>query len=146
MPPGRQLVPYTASEGVGGLVLMEDPIITGDMVTEASAQLNPDGGGFQINFSFDGRGARRFGNYTREHIGELFAIVLDGEIISAPTIQSPITGGSGRITGNFSPQEATRIATLIKAGALPAELQILEQALGRPGNSAVSLYAPGQWR
>ncbi|MEO0879046.1 MAG: protein translocase subunit SecD [Pseudomonadota bacterium] len=127
LPPGRLLVPYTASEGAGGLVLLEDPIITGDMVTEASAQLNPDGGGFQINFSFDGRGARRFGNYTREHIGELFAIVLDGEIISAPTIQSPITGGSGRITGNFTPQEATRIATLIKAGALPAELQILEQ-------------------
>ncbi|MEZ5920417.1 MAG: protein translocase subunit SecD [Parvularculaceae bacterium] len=127
LPPGRILVPMSASEGPGALVLYEEPEVTGDMVDDASAGLNSDGGGFQINFSFDNRGARRFGDYTREHVGELFAIVLDNEIISAPRIQSPITGGSGRITGSFSPEEAQRIATLIKSGALPAPLTTLEQ-------------------
>ena len=127
VPPGRMIVPFAQSEGGGSLGLYAEPEVTGDMVESASAGLNSDGAGFQINFSFDSRGARRFGDYTREHIGELFAIVLDGEIISAPRIQSAITGGQGRITGNFSPEEASRIATLIRAGALPAPLQIIEE-------------------
>lgn len=127
LPPNRIYVPFAAIESTGSLVLYEDAVISGNMVQSASAGLNSDSGGFQINFSFDGRGARRFGDYTRDHVGEIFAIVLDGEIISAPTIQTPITGGNGRITGNFSAGEAQRIATLIQAGALPAELQILEQ-------------------
>lgn len=129
LPPGRIVVPFAAFEGSGAapLVMMEDPEITGDMVQTASASQNPDGGGFQINFTFDNRGARRFGDYTRNNIGSVFAIVLDNEIISAPTIQSPITTGSGRITGNFSPTEATQTALLIRSGALPAELTTLEQ-------------------
>ena len=127
LPPRRIYVPFAAGEGPGSLVLYEDPIITGDNVNSASAGLNSEGAGFQINFSFDGSGARRFGSYTAEHIGELFAIVLDGEIISAPRIQSAIPGGNGRITGSFSAEEAQRIATLIQAGALPADLEILEQ-------------------
>ncbi len=142
LPPGRIYVPYAETEDlVGSMVLYEDAVITGDMVNSASAGLNSDGGGFQINFSFDGRGARRFGDYTRDHIGELFAIVLDGEIISAPRIQSAITGGNGRITGNFTPEEAQRIATLIQAGALPAELQILEQRSVGPELGAESVRA-----
>jgi protein-export membrane protein SecD len=127
LPPGRIVLPMAEAEGGGFLVLHEEPEVTGDMVESASAGLNPDGGGFQINFSFDNRGARRFGDYTRDHVGELFAIVLDNEIISAPRIQSPITGGSGRITGNFSPEEAARIALLIRSGALPAQLTPLDQ-------------------
>lgn len=126
--PGRIVVPFAASEQPGGaMVLYEDAEVTGDMVQSASAGLNDQGGGFQINFAFDGRGARRFAEYTRDHVGEVFAIVLDNEIISAPVIQTPITGGSGRITGNFSSEEATRIATLIRSGALPAPLTTLEQ-------------------
>ncbi len=93
----------------------------------ASASPNPDGGGFQINFSFDLRGARVFADYTRQNVGETFAIVLDCKVISAPNIIGPITGGSGRITGNFSPDEAVRISTLIRSGALPAPLQTIEQ-------------------
>lgn len=127
LPPNRILVPFAASEGPGAYVLFEEPEVTGDMVESASAGLNPDGGGFQINFSFDSAGARRFGDYTTEFVGELFAIVLDNEIISAPRIQNPITGGSGRITGNFAPDEAARIALLIRSGALPATLTVIEQ-------------------
>lgn len=129
LPPGRMFVPYAELAGSGGpgLVLYEDAEVTGDMVQTASATQNTDGGGFQINFTFDQRGARRFAEYTRDNIGAVFAIVLDGEIISAPTIQSAITQGSGRITGSFTAQEANDTALLIRSGALPAELTTLEQ-------------------
>ncbi|MEM9233170.1 MAG: protein translocase subunit SecD, partial [Pseudomonadota bacterium] len=109
------------------LVLVESPEVTGDMVTDASASPDPDGGGFQVNFAFDTRGAKRFADVTRNNVGRQFAIVLDNEIISAPNIQTPITGGSGRITGNFPPDEATQLAVLISAGALPAKLTTIEQ-------------------
>ncbi len=129
LPPGRILVPHASfsSPGQPPMVLVEDPEITGDMVQTASAGQNPDGAGFQINFTFDSRGARRFADYTRNNIGQVFAIVLDNEIISAPTIQTAITQGSGRITGDFSALEASQTALLIRSGALPAELTTLEQ-------------------
>lgn len=141
LPPGRILVPFAASEGAGSLVLDEDAVITGDMVEQASAGLNSDGAGFQINFQFDSRGARRFADYTAENIGSLFAIVLDNEIISAPRIQSSIPGGSGRITGNFPPEEAQRIAILIRSGALPAPLTTLEQRSVGPDLGQESIEA-----
>jgi preprotein translocase subunit SecD len=129
LPPGRMLVPFAESEGAGQLpmVLFEEAEVTGDMVQTASASPSTDGAGFQINFTFDSRGARRFADYTRNNIGSIFAIVLDGEIISAPTIQSAITQGSGRITGNFTALEAADTALLIRSGALPAELTTMEQ-------------------
>ncbi|WP_425407772.1 protein translocase subunit SecD [Hyphococcus sp.] len=129
LPPGRIFVPFSdiAGNAGPGLVLYEDAEVTGDMVQTASSQQNVDGGGFQINFTFDNRGARRFAEYTRDNVGAIFAIVLDNEIISAPTIQTAITQGSGRITGNFSALEAADTALLIRSGALPAELQTIEQ-------------------
>ena len=129
LPPGRMLVEYAEFAGAGQppLVLWEEPEVTGDMVQTASAQPNPDGSGFQINFAFDSRGARRFAEYTRNNVGSVFAIVLDDTVISAPVIQTPITQGSGRITGNFSALEASQTALLIRSGALPAELTTLEQ-------------------
>ncbi|MEX6632085.1 protein translocase subunit SecD [Hyphococcus lacteus] len=128
LPPGRVFLPFASLEGSGrpGLVLYDDAEVTGDMVQTASASPNSDGGGFQINFAFDQRGARRFAEYTRNNVGSIFAIVLDNEIISAPNIQTPITQGSGRITGNFSAVEAAETSLLIRSGALPAELNTLE--------------------
>ncbi len=143
LPPGRIVAPIAESEGGGQLVLWEEAEVTGDMVESASAGINQDGGGFQINFAFDQRGARRFAEYTREHVGELFAIVLDNEVISYPRIQTPITGGQGRITGNFAPEEAQRIATLIRSGALPAPLTTLDQRTVGPGLGADSVRAGG---
>ncbi|HIF78292.1 MAG TPA: protein translocase subunit SecD, partial [Sulfitobacter sp.] len=72
-------------------------------------------------------GARKFGDYTAENIGSPFAIVLDNEVISAPTIQSHIPGGSGIITGRFSVEESTNLAVLLRAGALPAGLSFVEE-------------------
>ena len=129
LPPRRILVPFADAETSGQppLVLWEDAEVTGDMVQTASSSINNDSGGFQINFTFDNRGAMRFAEYTRENIGSVFAIVLDDKIISAPTIQSAIAGGSGRITGDFSALEAAETALLIRSGALPAELTTIEQ-------------------
>ncbi|NNU14999.1 protein translocase subunit SecD [Parvularcula sp. ZS-1/3] len=125
VPPRRIVLPNV--DFGGQLALFESPDITGDMITDASASPNSDGGGWQVNFAFDGRGQRRFADVTRENLGRRFAIVLDEQIISAPTIQTPILGGSGRITGRFAPEEATELAILIKSGALPAPLTVLDQ-------------------
>ena len=80
-----------------------------------------------ISFKFNNRGGKIFGDVTRDNVGHLFASVLDNVVISAPRIQEPILGGSGVITGNFTVEEATRLATLLRAGALPASLKILEE-------------------
>lgn len=128
LPPGRMVRELVEDGAIGQTMVLErDPVISGTNVNSASASPNSDGAGFQINFVYDNIGARRFADYTRENIGQLFAIVLDCKIISAPRIQSAITGGSGRITGDFSVDEAVRVATLIRSGALPAPLQTIEQ-------------------
>ena len=80
-----------------------------------------------VNFRFNAQGARAFGEYTAENIGNPFAIVLDNEVISAPVIQSHIPGGSGIITGQFTVEESTQLAVLLRAGALPAGLTFLEE-------------------
>lgn len=143
VPPGRMLVPFSESEGLGQppMVLLKDEEITGDMVVDATSGPDNVSGGFQINFVFDSRGARRFADYTRDNIGSRFAIVLDGEIISAPTIQTAITQGQGRITGSFSANEAYDTALLIRSGALPAPLTTIEQRSVGPELGADSVEA-----
>ena len=124
LPPGRIVFP---TEDGRQVVVRDETVLTGSNVVDASATPNADGAGFQVNFTFDGTGARRFGDVTRSNIGQRFAIVLDETIISDPTIQSPITGGRGRITGRFTPEEATELSILIRSGALPAPLTVIEQ-------------------
>ncbi len=107
-------------------VVEETPVVTGEELTNAQPSFDQNNRP-AVNFSFDVSGARKFGEYTGAHIGEPFAIVLDNKVISAPTIQSAITGGSGIITGNFSIEESTNLAVLLRAGALPAEMSFLEE-------------------
>jgi preprotein translocase subunit SecD len=86
-----------------------------------------------VDFTFNATGARKFGQVTQENVGRPFAIVLDGHVISAPTIQTPILGGSGQITGNFTVEAANNLAVLLRAGALPAKLTPIEQRVVGPG-------------
>jgi len=86
----------------------------------------------QINFRLNGAGAKKFYETTRMNVGKPFAIVLDDVIMSAPTIQGPIAGGSVRITGNFTQQEAIDLAAIIEAGEMPAKLQFLDQRTVSP--------------
>jgi preprotein translocase subunit SecD len=84
------------------------------------------------SFRFNGRGTRRFAHVTEENVGKPFAIVLDDKVISAPVIREPITGGSGQISGNFTLEEASSVAMLLRAGALPGHLTLVEQQVVHP--------------
>src|SRR5581483_53854 len=82
---------------------------------------------------FNSSGARKFAEATQQNVGKPFAIVLDNEVISAPVIQEPIRGGQGQISGNFTVQQANDLAILLRAGALPAPLTIIEERTVGPG-------------
>jgi preprotein translocase subunit SecD len=102
------------------------PVVTGEELVDAQPAFDQNNRP-AVNFRFNPSGARKFGDYTAGNIGSPFAIVLDDEVISAPVIQSHIPGGSGIITGNFSVEESTSLAVLLRAGALPAEMTFLEE-------------------
>jgi len=85
-----------------------------------------------VGFSFSERGARAFGQLTQENVGRPLAIVLDGEVLSAPVIQTPILGGHGQITGTFTVEDAKRLAVLLRAGVLPLKLVVVEQTTVAP--------------
>ena len=80
-----------------------------------------------VSFKFNTSGARKFAQVTQENVGRPFAIVLDDEVISAPVIREPILGGSGQISGSFTVESANNLAILLRAGALPAKLTVIEQ-------------------
>ena len=80
-----------------------------------------------IDFRFNNAGARRFGNFTQDNVGQPFAIVLDDKVISAPVIREPILGGRGQISGSFTPETANQLAIQLRSGALPAKLTIVEE-------------------
>jgi preprotein translocase subunit SecD len=94
-----------------------------------------------VSFRFDSVGGRRFGQATSENVGRPFAIVLDGKVISAPVIQTAILGGAGIISGSFTVQEVQDLSLLLRAGALPAPLQVLEERTIGPGLGADSVAA-----
>ena len=102
------------------------PVVSGEDLVDAGAGFDQNGRP-AVTFRFDSAGARAFGDFTAKHIGQPFAIVLADKVLSAPVIQSHISGGAGIITGNFTVDETTKLGTLLRAGALPAELHFLEE-------------------
>jgi preprotein translocase subunit SecD len=94
-----------------------------------------------VNFRFNSAGARKFAEVTQANVGKPFAIVLDNKVISAPVIREPILGGSGQISGNFTVQSANDLAILLRAGALPAPLTIIEERTVGPGLGQDSINA-----
>jgi preprotein translocase subunit SecD len=122
---GNEVVPSLDEPGLF-YILESSPVVTGEELVDAQPAFDQNGRP-AVNFRFNTSGARKFGDYTAENIGSPFAIVLDDEVVSAPTIQSHIPGGSGIITGNFTVEESTNLAVLLRAGALPAELVFLEE-------------------
>ena len=125
--PGPRNVLLPAADEPGMFYIIEQtPVVSGEDLVDAQPAFDQNGQP-AVNFRFNPSGARKFGDYTAANIGQPFAIVLDDEVISAPVIQSAIPGGSGIITGNFSVEESTDLAVLLRAGALPAELTFLEE-------------------
>ncbi|SLN42069.1 preprotein translocase subunit SecD [Pseudoruegeria aquimaris] len=121
----NEVLPSIDEEGVY-YIIEKLPVVTGEELTDAQPAFDQNGRP-AVNFRFNPHGARKFGDYTAENIGSPFAIVLDGEVISAPVIQDHIPGGSGIITGNFTVEDSTQLAVLLRAGALPAEMTFLEE-------------------
>jgi preprotein translocase subunit SecD len=135
-------LPMSAGSGQAGqtLPIARRAELTGDMLV--NAQYAPDQTGQSaVSFRFNAIGAKRFCDLSRENVNKLFAIVLDGEIISAPVIREPICGGQGQISGSFSIKEANDLALLLRAGALPAPLSILEERTVGPSLGADSVEA-----
>ncbi|MDB5665824.1 protein translocase subunit SecD [Cypionkella sp.] len=107
-------------------IVADEPVVSGEELTDAQPSFDQNSRP-AVSFKFNVSGARKFGEYTSANIGQPFAIVLDDKVISAPTIQSAIQGGSGIITGNFTLEESTNLAVLLRAGALPAKMNFLEE-------------------
>ncbi|MDX5349414.1 MAG: protein translocase subunit SecD [Paracoccaceae bacterium] len=122
---GQFLAPSLDQDGLY-YILEDSPVVTGDDLVDAMPATDENGLP-SVNFRFNPTGARAFGAYTSANIGQPFAIVLDNEVISAPVIRSAITTGSGQISGSMNFDEASQLAILLRAGALPAELEFLEE-------------------
>jgi preprotein translocase subunit SecD len=131
-PPGTQFLPLKKKDTrsgqlveAGGYFVERRAQVTGDMLADARAV--PDQmGQYYVLMHLDNRGKRIFERLTRENVGKALAIVLDDTIFSAPVIQEPIPGGEARITGNFTPEEARDLAIVLREGALPAPVTIIE--------------------
>ena len=136
---GNELLPSLDDEG-RFYVLEAAPVVTGEELVDAQPSFDQNGRP-AVSFRFNPTGARKFGDYTAENIGSPFAIALDGEVISAPVIQNHIPGGAGIITGRFSVEESTNLAVLLRAGALPAKLEFLEERTIGPELGADSIAA-----
>ncbi|MEM6390517.1 MAG: protein translocase subunit SecD, partial [Pseudomonadota bacterium] len=125
---GQMVVPSVDEQNPVGFYILETlPVVTGEDLTDSQPGFDQQTGLPIVTFRFNSAGAQEFGRYTTANIGNPFAIVLDDEVISAPTIQSAITGGSGQISGNFTPESSNQLAILLRSGSLPAELTFLQE-------------------
>jgi preprotein translocase subunit SecD len=146
IPPGDILLPMENDRDAktGGppqqILVKRRIMVSGDTLTDAQPTFQ-NGNEPVVSFKFDSTGARRFGDATRENVQKRFAIVLDNKVISAPVIREAIPGGQGVISGSFTVQSASDLALLLRAGALPAPLTILEERTVGPDLGADSIKA-----
>jgi protein-export membrane protein SecD len=138
--PGSMVVESAdPSDGMQEYVLRRRIEVSGEDLVDAQPTFQD--GQPVVSFRFDASGARKFGKVTTENVGQLFAIVLDGKVISAPRIREPITQGSGIISGNFTVESANELAVLLRAGALPAPMTVIEERSVGPDLGADSIRA-----
>jgi SecD/SecF fusion protein len=123
--PGTIRLPLEGSPD--GIRIRQRVMLEGERLNDATASFDQRTGEPIVQFRLDSQGGKRFAEITRANVGKPFAIVLDGRVLSAPVIREPITGGSGQISGSFSLQGARDLAVLLRAGALPAPMHVLEE-------------------
>ncbi|MPY70196.1 MAG: protein translocase subunit SecD [Alphaproteobacteria bacterium] len=142
-PPGSMYVPSNEDMGPDGrpieYLVSKRALVTGDMLVDSQPTIQD--GQPVVSFRFDAIGARRFGDVTRRNVGKPFAIVLDNQVISAPVIREAILGGNGIISGNFTTQSARDLALLLRSGALPVPISVVEQRTVGPDLGADSIRA-----
>jgi protein-export membrane protein SecD len=132
VPPESEVL-MSASTPKTPYVVKKQVLVSGGDLTDAQPGFDQRSGEPIVSFRFNTSGSRKFAQATSENVGQPFAIVLDNEVISAPVIREPITGGSGQISGSFTVQAANDLAILLRAGALPAPLTVIEERTVGPG-------------
>lgn len=127
VPPGSMLSKRVERDGIERLIVIKKKVIaSGDELTNAAVSFNKDSIPV-VSFSFNQIGAKKFGEATSKNRGKRLAIILDGKVLSDPVINDPILGGDGIITGNFTVDSASELALLLRAGALPTQLKVVEE-------------------
>jgi protein-export membrane protein SecD len=126
VPPGDELV-YSDETPPVPYVLKSQTLLTGENLENATPGFDAQTNEPVVNFKFDAAGAKRFGRVTQENVGLPFAILLDEKVITAPVIREPILGGTGQISGSFTVERANDLAVLLRSGALPAKLTVIEE-------------------
>jgi SecD/SecF fusion protein len=140
-PPATSQIMYSTDDPAVPYLVERRALVSGENLVDAQASFNQQTKEPVVTFRFDSRGSQRFAQATQQNVGRPFAIVLDDQVISAPVIREPIIGGSGQISGNFSVQGANDLAVLLRAGALPATLTVVEERTVGPGLGADSIRA-----
>jgi SecD/SecF fusion protein len=140
-PPAGATVMYSTDDPPVPYLIEDRVIVAGENLVDAQASFDQRTNEPIVSFRFDSRGAQRFGQATQQNVGRLFAIILDNQVISAPQIREPILGGTGQISGSFSVEGANDLAVLLRAGALPADLTIVEERTVGPSLGADSIAA-----
>ncbi len=140
-PPTGTTVMYSNDEPPVPYIIENRVIVSGENLIDAQATFDQRTSEPVVSFRFDNQGATRFGQATQQNVGRLFAIILDNHVISAPRINEPILGGSGQISGSFTVQSANDLAVLLRAGALPADLTIIEERTVGPSLGQDSIEA-----
>src|SRR5882672_7207368 len=132
-PPESEVLKGVRREGQVPYLIEKRVLVSGGDLTDAQPGFDQRTSEPIVTFRFNSSGARKFAQVTQENVGKPFAIVLDNEVISAPVIREPILGGSGQISGSFTVESANDLAILLRAGALPAPLTIIEERTVGPG-------------
>jgi preprotein translocase subunit SecD len=146
-PPGFELLPSAdvdrrgAVSGPARYLVRKRIEVDGGNLVDARSGPNSQSGEWVVNFEFDSVGSRRFADVTKNNVGRPFAIVLDNKVISAPVIREPILGGRGQISGHFTAQSANDLSVLLRAGALPAPLTVIEERTVGPDLGADAIRA-----
>ena len=138
-PNGTEFLPYMDMGGLP-IAVYSRVEVSGESLKDSQAEFDQNNMPV-VSTVFDASGARRFAKLTTEHVNERFAIVLDGKVLSAPVIREPIPGGRGQISGGFTLQGAKDLAVLLRSGALPAPLQVIEERVVGAGLGADTIEA-----
>ncbi|MDO9368369.1 MAG: protein translocase subunit SecD [Sphingopyxis sp.] len=141
VPVGSEIVPYAAGEGNGAPfeVLRRQVMISGEQLIDAKQGYDPQNNQPVVSIRFDSGGSNTFAKVTAQSVGKRFAMVLDGKVLSAPSINEPILGGSAQISGSFSVASANALAISLRSGALPVKMTVVEERTVTPELGADSI-------